>query len=76
MSLSKKQKDIIDALHNGGFIWRAGHSYYLAKVNGETHSGTPRFQSEIINVRTFRAMEDLLEQYKSKEKGGLRWRLK
>jgi len=75
MSLSKVQKNIADALLNGGFIWRGGTSYYLARVVGEAVGGSARYQSEIINVRTFRAMEPLIEQYTS-EKGGLRWRLK
>jgi hypothetical protein len=75
MSLTKLQKDIVDALHNGGFIWRAGTTHYLARVQGSMHNGQCRYQSEIINVRTFRAMDDYLEQYDS-EKGGKRWRLK
>jgi hypothetical protein len=75
MSLTKKQTEIVDALHNGGFIWRASMSYYVAVVQGHMSNGEPRFQSELINARTFKAMEPDLEQFTS-DKGGLRWRLK
>ena len=75
MSLTKKQAAIIDVLHNGGFIWRAGTSHYIAKVDGHMTNGEPRFRSELINLRTFRALAPDLEQFTS-EKGGKRWRLK
>lgn len=75
MNLSKKQRAIVDVLHNGGFIWRAGMSYYLAKVDGHMLNGEPRFRSESVNVRTIRAMELHLESYDS-DRGGKRWRLR
>ena len=71
MSLTKKQKDIVDCLINGGFIWRAGMCYYLAKVNGHMVNGDPSFKSELINARTFKALEPQLEVRSDR-----RWRLK
>jgi hypothetical protein len=34
MALTKNQVKIVDALENGGHIWKAGSSYYLARVTG------------------------------------------
>jgi hypothetical protein len=75
MSLTKKQTLLVDALINGGHIWRAGSSsYYLARVVGHYNTGSPIFKSEPINGRTFTALEPLLS--KDLYSSGDRWVLK
>jgi hypothetical protein len=72
MALTKNQVKIVDALENGGHIWKAGSSYYLARVTGHMANGTPRYESETINARTFKALEPLLHKFLAKD----RWVLK
>lgn len=56
MALTKKQVEIIDALQNGGHIWKAANTYYLARVVGENQHGHRVFKSELLPKKTFDAL--------------------
>ena len=60
MPLTKKQVEVIDALQNGGHIWQAGTSYYLARKIGTWENGDPKFHSTVVNARTITALLPML----------------
>jgi len=63
MALTKKQVEIIDALQNGGHIWKAANTYYIARVVGENQHGHRVFKSDLLPKKTFDALmeKDMLE---------------
>lgn len=52
--MTPKQAEVMDALFNGGYLWRAGKVHFLARAS---HKATSvYYQSERINAKTFNAL--------------------
>jgi hypothetical protein len=75
MSLTKKQLEIVDVLQNGGHIWKAGDSFYLAEQIGTWDSGAPRYQSVRMPKKTFDSLlaQGVLKKTITKDN---QWRLR
>jgi len=56
MALTNKQAEVMDVLFNGGYIWRAGDTYFLARAT--QHSYGVHYQSRKINAKTAKAVID------------------
>lgn len=47
MAMTKRQRSVIEALQNGGWIWMAGKTAFLTTKEGE------RLESKAIHAKTF-----------------------
>jgi len=63
MALTTKQAEVMDVLFNGGYIWRAGDTFFLARATH--HSYGVNYQSRKINAKTAKAVidTDLVESH-------------